>query len=579
MRTGILLLLLAASLWGQRVVTEAKLAVDYDQPVRRLEAREPVRAVGLIGEGHFHALVRGRQTGGDWTQWQKAELGHEGGTLVWFDAGVNEVEVQTPGALRVLLIEPGAGQERTESDGVVSRAGWGCGAECAPVSAPVFAPVTHLVVHHSAGTNNASDWAAVVRSIWVLHVRGNGWNDIGYNFLIDPNGVVYEGRAGGDGVIVAHFSGVNTGTMGVCMIGTYSTVAPSGAALEALRRLLGEKAARWGLDPMGQTLHGASGLTLNVISGHRDAGLSPRASGATECPGNGLYTWLAGVREGVERSRSCAVTLGRRNYCFGATGGRAAIALEVGTGCEVGVTGGAEWVRVRDGEVVVDANTTATRRTADLRIGGSVVQVAQAEAGVPGLPCVARGGVVNAASFDRRPLALGSIASAFGEGLWREGGQTTVNVNGRAATMFAATPGQVNFALPAGTQPGSARLEVVRDGIRSPETMVWITEAAPAIFVAQNFEDGSLNSAAQPVRAGRPLVVYLTGIGTNRNLPWEARLNGVRVEGLFLGAAPGFIGLGQAHVAIPTNWAAGEYPLEIVVSGAASPAARVFVGQ
>ena len=91
-----------------------------------------------------------------------------------------------------------------------------------------------MVVHHSAGANEARDWAAVMRSIWVLHVAGNGWNDIGYNFLIDPNGVIYEGRAGGDGVIGAHFSGVNTGTMGVSMVGTFSSQAPTGARTEAV---------------------------------------------------------------------------------------------------------------------------------------------------------------------------------------------------------------------------------------------------------------------------------------------------------------------------------------------------------
>src|SRR5437016_1926200 len=82
-----------------------------------------------------------------------------------------------------------------------------------------------------AGGNAATDWAAVVRSIWVLHVQGNGWNDIGYNYLIDPNGVLYEGRGGGDGVMGAHFSCVNSGTMGVALLGTFSVVPAPAAAL------------------------------------------------------------------------------------------------------------------------------------------------------------------------------------------------------------------------------------------------------------------------------------------------------------------------------------------------------------
>ncbi|MFN8814323.1 MAG: N-acetylmuramoyl-L-alanine amidase [Acidobacteriota bacterium] len=578
MRTGIIFFLAMSSLCAQRVVKEARFAVDYDQPVRRLAAARPVNAIGLIAAEHSHASLRGSRDGATWGPWQQVVLGHEGGTVVWFEQGVQEVEFQAGSTLRVLFIDPGPSSRQSTSEPIVSRAGWGCGPECNPASPPVYAPVTHLVVHHSAGGNSATDWAAIVRSIWVLHVRGNGWNDIGYNYLIDPNGVTYEGRAGGEGVVGAHFSGVNTGTMGVCLMGTYSTVPPSAAALDSLSRLLGQQAQRWSLDPLGQTLHTASGLTLNVISGHRDAGLSPRASGATECPGNGLYTWLPALRNRIERTRACAPSLERRNYCFGAAGGSFPIAVEVNPGCEIGVSGGAEWVRVRDGRLIADPNPAPARRGTDLRIGGSVIQVAQAEAGVEQLPCVARGGVVNAASFDARPLALGSIASLFGEDLWREGAPPSVTVNGRAATVFGAVPGQLNFALPAGTQTGSARLEVVRQGIRSPETMIWVTEAAPAIFAAQNFDDGSLHSASRPVRPGRPLIIYLTGIGANRALPWEVRIDGAPAEGLFLGPAPGFLGLGQANVAVPTNLSPGEHRLEIIVSGAASPPLPLFTG-
>ncbi len=569
-------MLAVSSLFAQRVVKEARFAVDYDEPVRRLATAEPVRAVGLIAAGHVHVSIRGSLDGAAWTPWQKVLLGHEGGTIVWFEQGVRQIETQSATGLHVLLIEPGRSSERVESESIVSRAGWGCGPECNPVSPPVYAPVTHLVVHHSAGGNTASDWAAVVRSIWVLHVRGNGWNDIGYNYLIDPNGLIYEGRAGGDGVVGAHFSGVNTGTMGVCLMGTYSTVAPTAAALQSLSRLLTQQASRWSLDPLGQTLHTASGLTLNVISGHRDAGLSSRASGTTECPGNGLYTWLPSLRDQLERARACAPALARRNYCFGASGGSVPVPLEVHPGCQIGVSGGAEWLRVRDGRLFADPNTASSRRAADLLIGGSVVQVAQAESGVEQMPCIARGGVVNAASFDSRPLALGSIASLFGEDLWREGAPAIVTVNGREAAVFGALPGQINFALPAGTQTGSARLQVVRQGIRSPETMIWVTEAAPAIFAAQNFDDDNLHSAANPVRPGRPLILYLTGIGIDRTLPWEARVDGASAQGLFLGPAPGFIGLGQANVAVPTNLNPGEHRLEIIVSGAASPAIALF---
>jgi len=584
-RLVICLIAYCAVALGQGLVGERRLEPDFDQPVRRVSAGVSFRALGLVSEEHFHARVRGSQDGVSWTEWRDAAPGHEGGSLVWFDSPVSFVEVMAARPLRLLFIEPGGVKASFElrrgaagEAEVVSRAGWGCGANCAPREAPIFAAVTHLVVHHSAGANESRDWPAVIRSIWVLHVQGNGWNDIGYNYLVDPNGVIYEGRAGGDGVIGAHFSGVNTGTMGVCMVGTYSSQAPSVVAVESLKKLLTWHASRLKLDASGQTLHVASGLTLNVISGHRDAGLSARASGTTECPGNVLYSYLPGLRREASNGAGCSIALARRNYCFGSQAEGALVEFENPLGCEVGVESYSSWVSVREGRIEVAGNGGSSRRSADLRIGGQVVQVVQGAGNEADLPCVARGGVVNSASFDTRPVALGSIVSLFGTGLWREGGQTQVVVNGNLnATVFAATANQVNFALPGNARIGSARVEVVRDGVRSPETMFWVTEAAPAAFVAQNFDDGALNSLQKPVKAGRPLVVYLTGIGVNRQVPWEVRIGGQKAEGLFLGATPGFIGLGQANVVVPEAIGAGEHPLVVIVSGVASPELRVAV--
>ena len=254
------------------------------------------------------------------------------------------------------------------------------------------------------------------------------------------------------------------------------------------------------------------------------------------------------------------------------------VAFENPGNCEVGVEGGADWVNVIEGRIEVAANEGSTRRSADLKIGGQIVQVMQAENGVNELPCVARGGVVNSASFDPRPLGLGSIASVFGSGLWKEGATTQVLVNGNLnAMVFAATEGQVNFALPGNARIGSARVEVLRDGVRSPEAMFWITEAAPAAFVAQNSDDGKLNGLGQPVRAGRPLVVYLTGIGVGSRVAWEASIGGRKAEGIFLGATPGFVGLAQANLIVPESIEAGEHPLRVTVSGVASPELRVAV--
>ena len=118
---------------------------------------------------------------------------------------------------------------------VVSRTSWGCPDGQGSGWTPQYTTVTHLIVHHSATANTSSDWAATVRSIWNFHTNDRGWGDVGYNYLIDPNGVIYEGRAGGDNVIGAHFSCQNGGTMGVCMLGTFTSVSPTAAALSSLQ--------------------------------------------------------------------------------------------------------------------------------------------------------------------------------------------------------------------------------------------------------------------------------------------------------------------------------------------------------
>jgi len=80
---------------------------------------------------------------------------------------------------------------------------------------PQLTEPTHLIVHHSAGNNQSNNFATVVESIWDLHVNTNGWDDIGYNWLIDPNGVLYQGRP--DNYQGAHFSCINENTVGICL--------------------------------------------------------------------------------------------------------------------------------------------------------------------------------------------------------------------------------------------------------------------------------------------------------------------------------------------------------------------------
>jgi hypothetical protein len=181
----------------------------------------------------------------------------------------------------------------------ITRPQWNCPQGAGLVSGVgTSAAVSHLIVHHSAGNNTATDWNAVVLSIWNYHTGTNGYSDIGYNWLIAPNGQLYEGRGSNSltqNVTGAHFCGTNAGTMGVCMIGTYTNVDITSDARNTLTKLLAWKCCQAGIPPVGTALHASSGLTLNRISGHRD-GCS------TECPGNALYPTLPALRTAVQNS-------------------------------------------------------------------------------------------------------------------------------------------------------------------------------------------------------------------------------------------------------------------------------------
>lgn len=162
--------------------------------------------------------------------------------------------------------------------------------------------VTHMIVHHSAANTTSADFAAVVRSYWTFHTSGNGWADIGYNWLVDPNGVIYQGRAFFQdflgninmNVVGAHMGGGNSNTMGICIIGNYSFIDPSTIAVDRLRTMLAWKANEFNIDVLAVRGKLVSGNTIqmNTIAGHRDGS-------ATECPGFRVYRQLPEIRTRV----------------------------------------------------------------------------------------------------------------------------------------------------------------------------------------------------------------------------------------------------------------------------------------
>jgi len=171
---------------------------------------------------------------------------------------------------------------------------WAPGGVCPEDSTPVYTDVTHIIVHHSAANYpEGQDYKQVVRSYWDYHVNTHGWDDIGYNWLVDPNGVIYEGR--GKDKKGAHFSGANSNTMGVCVIGDYQTATPTNVSLNKLEDLIAWEASRKNIDVLTTGLHDASGLTIYHVAGHRDG------PGSTECPGNNLYNLLPQIRTTVSQ--------------------------------------------------------------------------------------------------------------------------------------------------------------------------------------------------------------------------------------------------------------------------------------
>ena len=181
---------------------------------------------------------------------------------------------------------------------IVLRAGWRAD-ESIVRSAPWYADrIGFSVVHHTAGAqpSTPAQSAAIVRGIQRYHVQGNGWNDIGYNFLVDRFGQVFEGRAGGiaRNVVGAHAQGFNTGSVGVAVLGTYTAAGIEQPAKDALVALLAWRLDVAHVDPAASVVWRSGGnprypagtpVLLRVVSGHRD-------TGPTSCPGQILYDTL-----------------------------------------------------------------------------------------------------------------------------------------------------------------------------------------------------------------------------------------------------------------------------------------------
>ncbi|MEP6908834.1 MAG: N-acetylmuramoyl-L-alanine amidase [Actinomycetota bacterium] len=287
--------------------------------------------VGLHWQGRGSVSFRTRSVSGRWSHWRNAKPEDDGpdagtheprgrgwqlGSPYWTGPS-NRIQVRAAGhvgRIRAYYVWTPVEKSRTRavsiagSPLILSRVSWRAD-ERIRRGRPDYAPsVRFAVVHHTAGSNSYSraQSAAIVRGIERYHVLANGWDDIGYNFLVDKYGQIFEGRWGGvdRNVVGAHAQGFNSGSAGVALIGNYEGTAISGAARTALTRLIAWRLDVAHVDPLSQFSWRSTGnprfpagrsITLRTISGHRDTGY-------TTCPGSRLYGELPALARAVAQT-------------------------------------------------------------------------------------------------------------------------------------------------------------------------------------------------------------------------------------------------------------------------------------
>jgi hypothetical protein len=286
-----------------------------DRASARIVAPRAFNLVGLHWRGSAapDVEIRVRRASG-WSRWQHLGVHGAGGSDPAWVGRARTVQYRlsrrVPGlrlhfvslAKRRVTARPSQATTDTPFP-YVSREAWGAD-QCPPRAKPSYGEVKAVHVHHTVSLNDYTPAEApqIVLAICRYHRNSNGWNDIGYNALVDKYGTIYEGRAGGldKAVIGAQAQGFNAQTAGVANIGDYTNVGASDAALNATATYV-----RWKLGVHGQPLSGpvtlrsaggsesrypaGANVTVDRVLGHRD-------TGRTACPGDALYAQLDQIR-------------------------------------------------------------------------------------------------------------------------------------------------------------------------------------------------------------------------------------------------------------------------------------------
>ena len=301
---------------GSTGLTANAASSGWTSPVIR--TKRPFSVVGLRwsrAPEDLHAEIRVRDRRG-WHRWTELAAAHSarGSDPAW--AGrATALQVRLSERVRGLRahfvsvrgVSPRRVRARAAANqpSIIPRAQWGGDTECAPRDRPSMGNVQMAFVHHTVSANEygPGDSAGMVLGICRFHRNSNGWDDIGYNFLVDKFGQVFEGRAGGvdQPVVGAQAQGWNAQSTGIANLGTYSDVPQTGEALSAMANLIAWKLPLHGAPVTGtvdlQSAGGSSNRypngtthTFERISGHTDGN-------STECPGAQLYAQLPQLRE------------------------------------------------------------------------------------------------------------------------------------------------------------------------------------------------------------------------------------------------------------------------------------------
>ncbi|MDQ1402015.1 MAG: hypothetical protein QOG03_331 [Actinomycetota bacterium] len=327
-------------------VRSRTLAVPTTRAVtgHAVHAPLPIEMVGFTWTGAPTGSVEVRaKQGGRWSPWTEVGAGPDEGPdptspehtsitsagPLWVGSGVREISVRvkegSPTDVKAVLIHstsPSSGGAMGRAaalpvqPAIITRAQWGAdesyrtyASGCDGSASYASSGVRYAVIHHTVNSNSysSSQSAALVRGLYYFHTHTNAWCDIGYNFLVDRFGQVFEGRYGGitKAVIGAHAGGFNTGSTGVALIGDFANGYPTAAMRSGLVNFLGWKLGYHGIDPK-RSIYVTSGgtqfsrypagtvISMPTIIGHRDVD-------TTECPGDHEYVDVARLRDDVQR--------------------------------------------------------------------------------------------------------------------------------------------------------------------------------------------------------------------------------------------------------------------------------------